>query len=120
MLATNRLRTLPSALATATALRELRLEHNRISVSIPKLKATIGRMPHLTQLVWGPQLEHASGGAAGMDALRRYLANSRLRLQVEVIGEPGGSGVAQLMGLFAAQHLDVEALAGMGIQVIRF
>jgi hypothetical protein len=108
MLATNRLCTLPPALATATALRKLRLEHNRLSVSIPKLKATIGRMPHLTKLIWGPELVHTSNATAGMDIIRSYLANSLPALQVEVVGEGG----FDLLDLFASLHTDVDAVVG--------
>jgi hypothetical protein len=81
-LARNGLRNMPRALGAATALRTLGLENNRLSLSVPDLEDTLGCMPQLTLLVWGPHLR-ASAQPGGMEAVDAYMARQLAHVHVK-------------------------------------
>jgi hypothetical protein len=86
----NSLQAVPPALGTATALRSLRLEHNRLMVSIADLVATLGRMPHLTKLGWGPYYR-APAQQGGMKAVKTYLTCQLAHVKVKYLPAKGYS-----------------------------
>jgi hypothetical protein len=76
------MRAFPLALGVAIALRHLRLDNNRLTLSIAAVDATLGRMLHLTKLVWGPDIG-ASDVEGGLEAVESYLASQLASVEVE-------------------------------------